>query len=189
MVCYCGRETNARFIIFSPHFGGTTWRRLFRSSSPLDSNPLPSRRHAHSTVQHTFLFASTHKRPRVKNHNNAHKACNVSIFAASCRSRNSRFAPRRVRTRSLLCLLLTVIFSPCHDHCLFIYSSFRFFNCYIDPPVVLCGPQLASMLGCWAATKDVKSIGPCREHAEALFECMRTAVRSLSASFVSRHGN
>ncbi|KAI0003267.1 hypothetical protein BJV74DRAFT_812639 [Russula compacta] len=44
------------------------------------------------------------------------------------------------------------------------------------PPVVLCGPQLASMLGCWAATKDVKSIGPCREHAQALFECMRTAV-------------
>ncbi|KAH9967886.1 hypothetical protein BC827DRAFT_1122768 [Russula dissimulans] len=43
------------------------------------------------------------------------------------------------------------------------------------PPVVLCGPQLASMLGCWAATKDVKSIGACREHAQALFECMRTA--------------
>ena len=33
------------------------------------------------------------------------------------------------------------------------------------------------MLGCWAATKDVKSIGPCRDHAQALFECMRTAVR------------
>lgn len=49
----------------------------------------------------------------------------------------------------------------------------------IDPPVVLCGPQLASMLGCWAATKDVKSVGACREHAQALFECMRTAVRLL----------
>ena len=60
---------------------------------------------------------------------------------------------------------------------------------YIDPPVVLCGPQLASMLGCWAATKDVKSLGACREHAETLFECMRTAVRSLPAfSFVSRQG-
>jgi hypothetical protein len=43
--------------------------------------------------------------------------------------------------------------------------------------MVLCGPQLASMLGCWAATKDVKSIGACREHAQTLFECMRTAVR------------
>ena len=59
----------------------------------------------------------------------------------------------------------------------------------IDPPVVLCGPQLASMLGCWAATKDVKSIGACREHAQTLFECMRTAVRSLSSfCFVSLQG-
>lgn len=82
----------------------------------------------------------------------------------------------------------TLAFSLCHHRFLFIHSLFRFFNCYIDPPVVLCGPQLASMLGCWAATKDVKSIGPCREHAEALFECMRTAVRSPSAfSFVSQH--
>ena len=48
---------------------------------------------------------------------------------------------------------------------------------HADPPVVLCGPQLASMLGCWAATKDVRSIGACREHAQTLFECMRTAVR------------
>ena len=32
----------------------------------------------------------------------------------------------------------------------------------IDLPVVLCSPQLASMLGCWAATKDIKSIGACR---------------------------
>ena len=59
----------------------------------------------------------------------------------------------------------------------------------IDPPVVLCGPQLASMLGCWAATKDVKSIGACREHAQTLFECMRTAVRLLSSfCFVSLQG-
>ncbi|KAH9171497.1 hypothetical protein EDB89DRAFT_1886949 [Lactarius sanguifluus] len=44
-----------------------------------------------------------------------------------------------------------------------------------NQPVVLCGPQLASMLGCWAATKDVRSIGACSEHAQTLFECMRTA--------------
>jgi hypothetical protein len=56
----------------------------------------------------------------------------------------------------------------------------------IDPPVVLCGPQLASMLGCWAATKDVKSVGACREHAQALFECMRTAVRLLFLLFTFR---
>ncbi len=57
---------------------------------------------------------------------------------------------------------------------------------HADPPVVLCGPQLASMLGCWAATKDVRSIGACREHAQTLFECMRTAVRP--PFFVSQQG-
>ena len=57
---------------------------------------------------------------------------------------------------------------------------------YTDQPVVLCGPQLASMLGCWAATKDVRSIGACREHAQTLFECMRTAVRP--PFFVSQQG-
>lgn len=31
------------------------------------------------------------------------------------------------------------------------------------------------MLGCWAATKDVRSIAACREHAQNLLECMRTA--------------
>ena len=34
------------------------------------------------------------------------------------------------------------------------------------------------MLGCWAATKDVRSVGACQEHAKALYECMRTAVRT-----------
>ena len=57
---------------------------------------------------------------------------------------------------------------------------------HADPPVVLCGPQLASMLGCWAATKDVRSIGACSEHAQTLFECMRTAVRL--PFFVSQQG-
>ena len=54
--------------------------------------------------------------------------------------------------------------------------------------MVLCGPQLASMLGCWAATKDVKSLGPCRDHAQSLFECMRTAVRFPAFIFISRQG-
>ncbi|KAI0262911.1 hypothetical protein BC834DRAFT_889629 [Gloeopeniophorella convolvens] len=44
-----------------------------------------------------------------------------------------------------------------------------------NPPVVLCGPHLASMLGCWAATKDMRSLGPCQSHAQALYDCMRTA--------------
>jgi hypothetical protein len=70
-----------------------------------------------------------------------------------------------------------------------IHSFFFFSSTAIDPPVVLCGPQLASMLGCWAATKDVKSIGPCREHAQALFECMRTAVRFSRLYFRFAAGN
>ncbi|KAI0029831.1 hypothetical protein K488DRAFT_55528 [Vararia minispora EC-137] len=37
-----------------------------------------------------------------------------------------------------------------------------------------CAIQLASMLGCWAATSDVMSTGPCAGSAEALFNCMRT---------------
>jgi len=57
---------------------------------------------------------------------------------------------------------------------------------HADPPVVLCGPQLASMLGCWAATKDVRSVGACRDHAQTLFDCMRTAVRT--PFFVSQQG-
>ncbi|KIK03846.1 hypothetical protein K443DRAFT_676500 [Laccaria amethystina LaAM-08-1] len=39
---------------------------------------------------------------------------------------------------------------------------------------VMCAPQLSAMLGCWAATDDIHSIGKCREDAEKLFQCMRT---------------
>ncbi|KAF8638512.1 hypothetical protein AX16_010495 [Volvariella volvacea WC 439] len=38
----------------------------------------------------------------------------------------------------------------------------------------LCGAQLATMLGCWAATNDVHSNGACAQAAQALFQCMRT---------------
>jgi hypothetical protein len=103
------------------------------------------------------------------------------FFAASCRSRNSRFAPRRVRAPYLY-----LVVSVCAQTNLF--NSFCILHFAIDPPVVLCGPQLASMLGCWAATKDVKSIGACREHAQTLFECMRTAVRHLPRFFSSFRG-
>ncbi|KAI0041557.1 hypothetical protein FA95DRAFT_1610928 [Auriscalpium vulgare] len=40
--------------------------------------------------------------------------------------------------------------------------------------VSVCGPELASMLGCWAATNDVQSVGACAAHAQTLFACMRT---------------
>lgn len=43
----------------------------------------------------------------------------------------------------------------------------------------MCAPQLSAMLGCWAATNDIHSIGKCQEDAEKLFQCMRTTVRHL----------
>nr|GAT61224.1 predicted protein [Mycena chlorophos] len=41
-------------------------------------------------------------------------------------------------------------------------------------PYNMCGPQLAAMLGCWAATSDVQNHTACKEAAEVLFHCMRT---------------
>ncbi|PPQ89118.1 hypothetical protein CVT25_006490 [Psilocybe cyanescens] len=37
----------------------------------------------------------------------------------------------------------------------------------------VCSPQLASMLACWAAHSDLHSVGPCQEHAQTLYNCMR----------------
>ncbi|OCH95635.1 hypothetical protein OBBRIDRAFT_788188 [Obba rivulosa] len=39
----------------------------------------------------------------------------------------------------------------------------------------LCGPQLTSMLSCWAASSDLLSTGKCQDAAKELYECMRTA--------------
>ncbi|TFK72527.1 hypothetical protein BDN72DRAFT_313646 [Pluteus cervinus] len=38
----------------------------------------------------------------------------------------------------------------------------------------MCGPQLATMLGCWAASGDLHSNNACAEAAQTLFQCMRT---------------
>ncbi|KAF8892616.1 hypothetical protein BD779DRAFT_1436851 [Infundibulicybe gibba] len=38
----------------------------------------------------------------------------------------------------------------------------------------MCAPQLAAMLGCWAATSDLHSTGACSDAAQVLFQCMRT---------------
>ncbi|THV06518.1 hypothetical protein K435DRAFT_711327 [Dendrothele bispora CBS 962.96] len=38
----------------------------------------------------------------------------------------------------------------------------------------MCGAQLTTMLGCWAATNDLHSTNACRDTAQALFHCMRT---------------
>ncbi|KAF5345204.1 hypothetical protein D9758_009651 [Tetrapyrgos nigripes] len=39
---------------------------------------------------------------------------------------------------------------------------------------VMCAPQLTTMLGCWAASGDLHSVGACQEAAQDLFRCMRT---------------
>ncbi|PFH52367.1 hypothetical protein AMATHDRAFT_74164 [Amanita thiersii Skay4041] len=40
----------------------------------------------------------------------------------------------------------------------------------------MCGPQLAAMLACWAATGDVHSKNKaCSEAAAGLFNCMKTS--------------
>ena len=41
----------------------------------------------------------------------------------------------------------------------------------------MCGAQLATMLGCWAASGDLHSNTACAEATQALFQCMRTTVR------------
>ena len=42
--------------------------------------------------------------------------------------------------------------------------------------VSLCAPELATMLGCWAAKNDMTTTGTCAETAKALYDCMRTTV-------------
>ncbi|KAJ7219079.1 hypothetical protein GGX14DRAFT_589850 [Mycena pura] len=41
-------------------------------------------------------------------------------------------------------------------------------------PYNMCGPALAAMLSCWAATNDNQNLAACKEAAETLFHCMRT---------------
>ncbi|KAF9653053.1 hypothetical protein BDM02DRAFT_3087845 [Thelephora ganbajun] len=40
--------------------------------------------------------------------------------------------------------------------------------------VSLCAPELATMLGCWAAKNNMTTTGACAESAKALYDCMRT---------------
>jgi len=49
----------------------------------------------------------------------------------------------------------------------------------------ICGAQLATMLGCWAATNDLHATGPCTEAAQDLFHCMRTTVSLLRIALIS----
>src|SRR5580765_2630386 len=44
----------------------------------------------------------------------------------------------------------------------------------------MCTPELTAMLACWAATGDLHNRQMCRETAQNLFQCMRTAVRSFT---------
>lgn len=61
--------------------------------------------------------------------------------------------------------------------CVIIFSVFvPTFTDYSGPAVNICGPQLATMLGCWAATNDLHAKGQCIEAAQDLYNCMRTTV-------------
>jgi hypothetical protein len=41
----------------------------------------------------------------------------------------------------------------------------------------VCAAELATVLGCWAATDDYFSKGSCIDATKNLFECMRSTVR------------
>jgi len=58
----------------------------------------------------------------------------------------------------------------------FFQSSFLPSPIIQDLPQNICGPQLATMLGCWAATNDLHAKGPCMDAAQDLYNCMRTTV-------------
>ena len=49
----------------------------------------------------------------------------------------------------------------------------------IAAQTAVCAPELSAMLACWAATGDLHNRETCRETAQSLFQCMRTAVRIL----------
>jgi hypothetical protein len=160
-----------------------TWRPLARTFFAPTPPTAISTRLVAPAQPYLFLFASTRKTLARHKQKTTRIKQNGAVFLYSrgvMQIKKLKVRPQK-STRSAPCHLLTLmILTPslplsattrrCFIHYIFLPTA-------IDQSVVLCGPQLASMLGCWAATKDVKSIGPCRDHAQALFECMRTAVR------------
>lgn len=179
-------------------FNDYTWAPSSPVSAPLNTSPLQysstlSTRRA-PNLSRSCSLQQQKKNPLATRIKQREQTCGGFFFSIFTRGRCYTMQIKKLKVRpqksalrvslptlSCTCLLLTLIFiaflcvcATQHDIIFIIYSLF---TTVIDQPVVLCGPQLASMLGCWAATKDVKSIGPCREHAETLFECMRTAVR------------
>jgi hypothetical protein len=55
--------------------------------------------------------------------------------------------------------------------------SCEFPDHFAGAAVSLCAPELATMLGCWAAKNDMATTGACAESARMLYDCMRTTVR------------
>ena len=53
----------------------------------------------------------------------------------------------------------------------------------VETNVSICAPQLATMLGCWAATSDLHSTNQCSEAAQDLYSCMTTTVRRSHCCF------
>jgi hypothetical protein len=185
--CYCGgRNAN---IISPPRYSSfwatprgasrpPTYPPVHSSSSARPQTHYQTRPFNASPSYHIFptRFNNRENTTRVKKKTKQNKRTAFLFSWCEMQIKKLKVRPQK-STRSFPARL-------CVPRTLFIYSFAS-----IDPPVVLCGPELASMLGCWAATKDVKSLGPCGEHAQALFNCMRTAVRPLPTfcfSFPSR---
>lgn len=59
-----------------------------------------------------------------------------------------------------------------------LFPSFHKSQSCSDAANNMCAPQLAAMLGCWAATADLHSVNACSDAAQTLFQCMRTTVCS-----------
>lgn len=64
------------------------------------------------------------------------------------------------------------------DSCL-VFQLNEILNDPIAAQTAVCAPELSAMLACWAATGDLHNRESCRETAQSLFQCMRTAVRIL----------
>lgn len=69
-------------------------------------------------------------------------------------------------------------------HAVIVDYSAHFLTIFADAAVSLCAPELATMLGCWAAKNDMTTTGTCAESAKALYDCMRTTVRLVNPLWV-----
>lgn len=49
-----------------------------------------------------------------------------------------------------------------------------------------CAAEFATMLACWASSNDINGLGPCKDSAKALQECMASKVSHIIALALPR---